>query len=56
MVLSCFHCRDSKQGGAVFQDKQYGKGLRVHNTVTKKRSLAQTYRCTICGWEREADK
>lgn len=30
-----------------FQDKRYGKGIRVHNW----REKANSYRCTVCGRE-----
>ena len=32
--------------GAVFQDSQYGKGVRVANPFTK--GADKAYRCTIC--------
>ena len=28
-----------------YQDKVYGKGMRVHNYAEK----AETYKCTVCG-------
>ena len=35
-----------------YQDRVYGKGARVHNAM-KKKSGKITYRCTVCGAERE---
>ncbi len=32
-----------------FQDRTYGKGLRVHNKMNSKENM---YRCTVCGTER----
>ena len=29
-----------------YQDKKYGKGMRVHNETNK---VPTTYRCTVCG-------
>lgn len=31
-----------------YQDKRYGKGLRVVNPTTKGNSNSVTYRCTVC--------
>lgn len=36
-------CKDGP--AAQFQDKVYGKGLRLHNEMTKNRS----FKCTVCG-------
>lgn len=33
----------------AFQDKKYGKGMRVHNEYTSK---SGGYRCTVCGKEK----
>lgn len=35
-----------------FQDKEYGKGKRLHNMMVKKGNM-QHYRCIICGKERD---
>lgn len=32
-----------------FQDKQYGKGMRVHNEAKSKIASSPAYRCTVCG-------
>ena len=33
-----------------FQDRRYGKGMRVHNRTNQKEATAQQgWRCTICG-------
>jgi hypothetical protein len=36
-----------------FQDRKYGVGMRVHNTMNNGKPLAGTttkqYRCTVCG-------
>lgn len=34
-----------------FQDKEYGKGSRVHNPI--KGPSAVRFRCTVCGKERD---
>ena len=31
-----------------FQDKEYGKGNRMHNPIIKKQGVPQQYRCTVC--------
>lgn len=54
VIRSC-GCASTKSGnpaGATFQDRQYGKGQRVHNVGAK------VVRCTICGSEKslEAEK
>jgi hypothetical protein len=36
------HCKHE------YQDKKYGRGLRVHNRAVKK----GTWRCTVCKTER----
>lgn len=35
----------------TFQDKKYGRKLRVHNKAVKKGS-SDVYRCTVCGNEK----
>jgi len=35
-----------------FQDKLYGKGMRVHNQMTKENKLGD-WRCTSCGKPKE---
>ncbi len=52
MILSCFRCRDNTGRGAVYQDKRYGKGMRVHNAGATKNG--DRYRCTVCEAERSA--
>jgi len=32
----------------LFQDKEYGKGMRVHNKQMKDKGYLG-YRCTVCG-------
>lgn len=51
MILSCFRCRDNTGRGAVYQDKRYGKGMRVHNAGAAQ-SGNRVYRCTVCEAER----
>ena len=36
-----------------YQDKMYGKRMRVWNHAPMKRSRPKRYRCTICGREQE---
>lgn len=33
----------------AFQDKQYGKGVRVANTTAKQDTSSAEVRCTVCG-------
>ena len=35
-----------------FQDKMYGKGIRVHTKMKQSEKLANLWRCTICSMER----
>ena len=35
-----------------FQDKLYGKGVRIHNSAINVGSKVEKYRCTVCGGER----
>jgi hypothetical protein len=51
MILSCFRCRDDTSRGAAYQDRRYGKGLRIHNAGATQ-SGRKVYRCTICKAER----
>lgn len=37
----------------LFQDKRYGKGIRVMNKLKREGDRPQSYRCTVCGKERE---
>jgi hypothetical protein len=53
MILSCFRCRDNTGRGAKYQDRMYGKGMRVHNAMAKSGNT-RSYRCTVCGNERSA--
>jgi hypothetical protein len=42
-------CRGKvKQQGAEFQDREYGKGMRVFNAVEKEGKM-KGWRCTVCG-------
>lgn len=52
MVLACFRCESNKGSGAAFQDKQYGKGMRVHNETNSHLAAKLLYRCTVCENER----
>jgi hypothetical protein len=52
MILSCFRCRDDQGRGAKFQDKRYGKGMRVHNATAKRTGNVRYYRCSVCKTER----
>jgi len=45
MVLAECTCKN------VFQDKMYGRGIRVHNPITGKDGLPEG-RCTVCSTER----
>lgn len=40
MGCSCQH---------AFQDSQYGKGQRVHNSIKVAQGQAARWRCTVCG-------
>jgi hypothetical protein len=43
MILSC-KCKHE------YQDKKYGIGRRVYNTIPPKKGISvETYRCTVCG-------
>jgi hypothetical protein len=33
---------------STYQDKKYGKGMRVHNAAPKSKS-SDKMRCTVCG-------
>jgi len=35
---------------SAFQDKKYGKGMRVHNKYIKE---GGGYRCTVCGSQKQ---
>lgn len=53
MVLRC-GCVSDKHGNkqaATFQDKRYGKGMRVHNKCTKNNQPME--RCVICENEKQ---
>lgn len=41
MILKC-NCSNS------YQDKLYGKGMRIHNICSKDPRIKQA-RCTVCG-------
>lgn len=46
MIISCSCVNE-------YQDKVYGKGLRVHNPRAKTKSQTQqTFRCTVCKAEK----
>jgi len=32
-----------------FQDKEYGKGIRLHTVVTRPEKKSWRYTCTVCG-------
>ena len=53
MALKRCHCKRKMAGDAAdFQDKRYGKGIRVHNETTSKAIGAGPdggWRCTVCG-------
>jgi hypothetical protein len=34
-----------------YQDKKYGKGMRVANALQTSKQGAKKYRCTVCGAE-----
>lgn len=38
-----------------FQDKTYGRGLRVHNPAPQKGASPQRVRCSVCGREKTAE-
>lgn len=42
MVKQC-NCKHN------FQDKEYGKGMRVHNETKKKPTALGGWKCTVCG-------
>lgn len=50
MILSCSKCGDYRATGAVYQDKRYGKGMRVHNRA------GDFYICTICEHKRSGPR
>lgn len=52
MVLSCFRCESNEGSGAAFQDKRYGKGMRVHNETESRLAGKRLHRCTVCNNER----
>lgn len=54
MILKCEECKDYRSTGAQYQDKKYGKGMRVHNQCNKDLDK-KTYRCSICTKTRRID-
>lgn len=44
MAVIIKQCSCTEGAGAQYQDKVYGKGLRVHNEMEKGGST-----CTVCG-------
>lgn len=40
-------CKSDTPAGE-FQDKQYGKGVRIANTLPKAQGSTQKARCTVC--------
>ncbi len=54
MILRCFKCRDNQAKGAVYQNKHYGSGMRVHNQTANK-GQTPNFRCTVCGSERRGE-
>jgi len=45
MVIKC----ENKNCKSDFQDKAYGKGMRVHNFAVKGNGGTRGHRCTVCG-------
>ena len=37
---------------SIFQDEQYGKGIRVHNRMSRTVSRSSQWRCTVCAKEK----
>lgn len=49
VIMSCKNdkCRNSTGRGALFQNKEYGKGKRVMSTLGK--DAEDKYCCSVCG-------
>ena len=45
MILRC----ENKNCKHDFQDRTYGKKMRVHNLAVKGNGGSKGYRCTVCG-------
>lgn len=41
-----------REAGALFQDRRYGTGMRVHNIQKTKDKSDKRARCTVCGESR----
>jgi hypothetical protein len=53
MILACSKCKDwDRNPAALYQDKKYGAGNRVHNSTKKQVGGVTVYRCTVCENER----
>jgi transcription elongation factor Elf1 len=52
MIRTCPQCskKESSSSAARYQDKWYGKGVRVFSYALKKES----FMCTVCGFETKA--
>ena len=57
MIYPC-NCTGKNADGpaAKFQDKQYGKGKRVHTVGIERSGGAHIIRCTVCGKEKTVGK
>ena len=47
-------CTCSAGQSAEYQDRVYGKQMRVHSMLKKGEKSRQQYRCCVCGTVREA--
>lgn len=50
MLKKCSKCEDYRMDAAKFQDEEHGKGIRVHNPMSK--TGQGKVRCTVCGDEK----
>jgi hypothetical protein len=48
MIKRCPVCEDYRTGGAVYQNKIYGHGMRVFTPMQPNNGIPQA-RCTVCG-------
>lgn len=39
----------------AYQDKKYGRGMRVHNLAKSKNLTKLAWTCTICGIKKDTD-
>ena len=51
MKKRCAKCEDYRTDAAKFQDEKYGKGVRIHNAMSK--NGQGKCRCTVCGDEKQ---